>query len=381
MGTSDSQAQFMGLPEAVSPEVKKWAPVFDFDSDSCWPAPAVSSDGTMNLGLQDTGSRTGGCRDENQLNAANTYSRTVSIISRGGPVYSVYMYALYFEKDQGLSGSPAIGHRHDWEYALVWTNNGVLTHASFSAHGEVKTIAKEALCFETGKENTVKVVYHRDAGTRSFRPAKADEANKPAENPKGWFTPTLVEWGLMQGPTQRAGNVFVTNERLRNLFNGFDYGNANCSFNDNNFPTQIAKNPPPGYPGSNDWYSAATGTSVPQEPPFLVARWLVLKGDRNADRDNREVNLQPNQRARIVVYLPDELRSNFKFNLKHDKRGADDRGRTGIIGHGDVVEGNAQDWPSFGNRIYLGERQFRNMDESTFWPRFPYGFYVDLVRM
>jgi hypothetical protein len=37
------------------------------------------------------------------------------------------MYALYFQKDQVVAGADAFGHRHDWEYALAWTRNGVLT--------------------------------------------------------------------------------------------------------------------------------------------------------------------------------------------------------------------------------------------------------------
>lgn len=100
---------------------------------------------------------------------------------------------------------------------------------------------------------------------------------------------------------------------------------------------------------------------------------------RDADRDNREVKLAKGQKATIVVHLPENVRGKFRFNLKHDKRGnfgAEDKGRTPRIGHGDTVSGDAHDWPGFGKRIYLGERD--GTDEQGFDVA-PSGFYVDLV--
>jgi hypothetical protein len=287
-------------------------------------------------------------------------------IGKKGVKYSVHMYALYFEKDQASGGPVSAGHRHDWEYALVWTKDGTLTHASFSAHGEVETKAKEELNFDKGKEYTIKVVYHKDAGsTHAFRPAKEDEKAENALDK--WVTPTLVEWDLMKSDT-------VSNEQLRGQFNKYDFGKANCSFNDKNFPNEIAKHPPEDYPGPNEWK-----VLPPPEPEGLVARWLVLPG-RDADRDNREVNLLKGQTAKIVVYLPegppeDPLRNKFRFNLKQDKRGVGDRGRTPLIGHDAVVSGDAHDWPSFGKRIYLGEREGSDKGFEVY----PDGFYVDLV--
>lgn len=281
--------------------------------------------------------------------------------------YSVHMYALYFQKDQVSHGLSA-GHRHDWEYVLVWTLNGALTHASFSAHGGVKTIARAALSFDSGQENHVKAVYHKESGTtHSMRPAKQNEA--PENERRSWVTPTLVEWGLMQGTT-------AANEQLRKQFNTYNYGGANCSFNDKNFPNEIAKGPPQGYPSSAEWKLAAV-PPPPPEPAGLVARWLV-RADRNPDADNRTVALLKGQKAMIVVNLPEPERSTFRFNLKHDKRGAEDRGRTNSIGHGAEVSGDAHNWPDFGERIYLGER---NGSEMPGLALFPNGFYVDLVRV
>ena len=125
--------------------------------------------------------------------------------------------------------------------------------------------------------------------------------------------------------------------------------------------------PPPEPP--RNW------SAEPDRPSGLVTRWRVLPG-RDAGRDNRLVDLKPGQTARIVVHLPESVRDRFKFNLKHDKRNAPDRGRTARIGHGSVVRGDAHNWPGFGTRIYLGER---NGSDKHGFNVAPNGFYVDLV--
>lgn len=370
--SAHAQADLQGLPEAVSSDAKKWAVVFDFDTDSCYPAPAVSPEGRMNGGLRDSGDITGECRQLNQFKNANTYCRFTTI-KKGGAIYTVYMYALYFEKDQAASYIH-FGHRHDWEYALVWTKDGKLTHASFSAHGDVTTMDKGELEFDVGKPDTVKVVYHKDGlATHSFRPAKRDEA---PENDLGkWVTPALVEWDKMK-------STKVSNELFRLKFNGHDFGAANCSFNDNNFRNELAKNPPQGYPNADEWKRVALEPNRPRDyskepskPEGLVARWYVHPG-RDAGRDNCEVKLAKGQKAKIVVHLPGGVRDRFNFNLKHDKKNATDRGRTPRVGHGDVVSGDAHDWPGFGKRIYLGER---NGSDHHGFDISPKGFYVDLV--
>jgi hypothetical protein len=234
-----------GLPEAASDIVKKFGILTDFDGDACYPAPAIYADGTVNGGLKATGAIAGGCRHVEQLTQANTYCRQATIKSNDGIEYTVIMYALYFEKDQFMPG--AGGHRHDWEFGLVWLRNGELTHASCSAHGKVDTKAKGELQFDPGKENNVKIVYHKDdIKTHAFRFAKDDEkGDASAENDlKRWITPALVEW-------QR------TDAAVRNTLNSHDFGEANCPVNDKNFAGEIAKNPPQGYPGADEWRAAA----------------------------------------------------------------------------------------------------------------------------
>ena len=235
-----------GLSEAVTPAVKQWAVEFDFDSDSCYPDAAVHPDGRMNPGLRDAGSLTGQCRDMDQFKEANTYCRSASI-EKDGVRYSVYMYALFFEKDMAVAYTH-IGHRFDWEYVLIWVTNDELTHASFSAHGGVQTLTREQLKESGSGGTTVRAVYHKDGvATHCFRPASRGE--KPENGQHRWVTPTLVEWDLMKSDT-------VSNETLRKQFNEFNYGDANCSFNDKHFPQQIGKNAPGGYPGRKEWEQA-----------------------------------------------------------------------------------------------------------------------------
>jgi hypothetical protein len=235
------------LIEAAPDEAKKFAVAFDFDKDSCYPAAAISKEGEINGGLKPTGGITGECRDKKQLENSNTYYRKGSI-KKDGVDYAVHMYALYFPKDQFISNTPIeAGHRHDWEYALVWTKNGEVTHASVSAHGGIATEEKGRLHFDEGKPNTVKVVYHKDdVKTHAFRFAKEDEkGDQSAENDlKRWVTPDLVDWHSMNG-------------ELRRKLNEKDFGDANCPVNDNHFANEIAKKPPAGYPSAEDWKAAA----------------------------------------------------------------------------------------------------------------------------
>ena len=90
--------------------------------------------GQQNGGLKPSGSITGGCRSTGFLDTSNTLHRH-ACIAGGGSTYCGHVYALYFLKDQisALGG----GHRHDWEYAAIWTRDGVVTHAlRFAGAGE-----------------------------------------------------------------------------------------------------------------------------------------------------------------------------------------------------------------------------------------------------
>jgi Necrosis inducing protein (NPP1) len=271
IGAAVNAAAAGALPEAASEAVRKWAVVFDFDTDSCYPSPAVTSGGQVSQGLGVTGMDTSfvaGCRNSSQLSNSNTYHRAASI-SKNGKLYVVRMYALYFLKDKDLPLGQIEGlggHRHDWEFALVWATNGVMTHASFSSHGHVTTKKASELNFDAAYPGSVKIVYHKDGGsTHAMRFAAANEA---AENDlHRWVTPAIVDWRSMQA----AG---VSNKVLRALLNSHDFGHANCSVNDSNFPIEISKSPPGGYPGGEEWKVAAK--RIPIE---LIQDWQGSAGN------------------------------------------------------------------------------------------------------
>lgn len=241
----DSVVHLVELPESADEEAKRCAVVFDFDTDSAYPSPAISKTGEVSGGLKATGDITGGCRDPIQLERSNTYHRMASI-RKGDVTFAVHMYALYFLKDQWAPVNPLgfvgqAGHRHDWEYTLVWTRNGQVTHASCSAHGDLST--------KPSTDTPVKMVYHKDGlATHSFR--YADPGEQPENHRKQWITPTLVDWYTMKGDG-------VSNEQLRRSLNEHSFGEANCPVNDSNYGKEVAKNPPPGYPPSAEWQATA----------------------------------------------------------------------------------------------------------------------------
>lgn len=213
-------------------------PLFDFDGDGCLPSAGISRYGEQNGGLNPSGSITGGCRRSDFMSYSNTLHRYACITSNSVR-YCAHFYALYFLKDQttNLGG----GHRHDWEHAVLWTKAGVVTHASYSAHGNLYTRAYADTARENGR---VKFVYHKDGLlTHALRFASSTEA---AENPAGRFVmPTLISWYTMKG-----ADAATTNAVMRSRLNAFDYGSAVVPVKDtgSRFLNNINNNRPSGYP-------------------------------------------------------------------------------------------------------------------------------------
>ncbi|KAN0104879.1 npp1 domain containing protein [Hyaloscypha variabilis] len=97
--------------------------------NGCVPFPAVDAAGDTNAGLAPTGATNGDCS-----------SSTGQVYVRGttyGDYYAL-MYAWYMPKDEPSDG---LGHRHDWEGAIVWLSSSTGTTADNilavcpSAHG------------------------------------------------------------------------------------------------------------------------------------------------------------------------------------------------------------------------------------------------------
>lgn len=220
------------LPSTV--DISGTSPVFDFDTDGCLPSAGISRAGAQNGGLNPSGSITGECRSGSFLDTSNTLHRHACIHS-SGKTYCGHFYALYFLKDQvtALGG----GHRHDWEYAAVWTTNGVVTHGGYSAHGDLTNSAVAALPMQYGH---LKIVYHKDGvSTHALRFAKSGET---AENSYGQFvTPAVVSWYELKGDS-------LSNEAMRNRLNAFDFGSATIPLRDSNFLTNLNTYKPADYP-------------------------------------------------------------------------------------------------------------------------------------
>ncbi|KRD21048.1 MULTISPECIES: NPP1 family protein [unclassified Streptomyces] len=221
---SASAGVLQNLPENATTFQTYFEPVYDYDTDSCYPAAAIDPAGNLNGGLKPTGSVTGQCRG-GHLDHANTYSR-----AKCNNGWCGIIYASYFEKDEA---SPGIGHRHDWECMVVWVVQGADTpsYLSASRHGGFSThpIADVPM---SGRR--VMAVYHKDgASTHAFRFAEWGET---AENDTGaWHQENLLTWDNL------APN-------LRNALNGSDWGNANLPLQDSKFNDTLNKAKPSGIP-------------------------------------------------------------------------------------------------------------------------------------
>lgn len=213
------------LPTSAESAEYTYQPAFDYDTDGCYPTPAIGPDGTVNGGLNPTGSLSGECHDLSDLNNTNSYSRY-----KCNNGWCAYMYGLYFEKDQALANSSIGGHRHDWEHVVIWVQNGTLQYVSTSAHGSYSVTAASGVRFDG---NHAKIVYHKDgAGTHAFRLANSND--EPPENAKGtWQYPPLVGWnGYPSG--------------VRDKLVAYNFGSANFALKDANFASDLSKAKPSG---------------------------------------------------------------------------------------------------------------------------------------
>ncbi|KAF1789370.1 hypothetical protein JG687_00015272 [Phytophthora cactorum] len=148
----------------------------------CHPYPAVQEDGAVSSGLSWSGPEDVGCKGSplgSQIYARSTWLKGKWAI----------MYAWYFPKGRApIPGPRSYGHRHGWEYAVVWLdkpnadNSTILGTSMSAAFGW----AKES---PTPKEyldgNSLKVAYY-------FNNDLSNTAVKYTENP-GAFQ-DLIMW-------------------------------------------------------------------------------------------------------------------------------------------------------------------------------------------
>ncbi|GMF29534.1 unnamed protein product [Phytophthora fragariaefolia] len=108
-------------------------------TDGCHPYPAVQADGSVSGGLEWSGDDDGKCKRSPW--GSQVYSRADSYEGK----YAI-MYAWYFPKGKGHAHKHHDGHRHCWEFAIIWLSRpsanesvivGVTTSISDDFHHEV----------------------------------------------------------------------------------------------------------------------------------------------------------------------------------------------------------------------------------------------------
>lgn len=225
---SASAAVLAPLPANATTFQRAFEPVYDYDTDSCYPAAAVDAGGNLNGGLNPSGSITGGCRTANHLNNDNSYSR-----AKCNQGWCGIIYASYFEKDQATVFGG--GHRHDWESVVVWVQQGASrpSYVSTSAHGGYTTYAASSVAWWDTAQTHPKIVYHKDGvSTHAFRLAGASEA--PENDTGQWHFEDLVGWD--QFPSTAIRDAVVNK----------DWGSANFPLKDGNFENNLNKAKPSG---------------------------------------------------------------------------------------------------------------------------------------
>jgi len=178
----------------------------------CVPFPAVDADGNTSGGLAPSGGSSSSCS-----------SSTGQVYSRAAWYNGVYaiMYAWYMPKDSPSSG---LGHRHDWEAAVVWIDNPAATNPqilsiSYSQHGDFYNVAPTS------------------SNTNGTHPKIEYKSTWPINhalyitNTTGGYQP-LIDWSDL---TPAA----------RNALNTTDFGSANVPMKDSNFMNNLA----------NAWYN------------------------------------------------------------------------------------------------------------------------------
>ncbi|WP_406432234.1 NPP1 family protein [Streptomyces sp. NBC_01589] len=211
------------LPANADGLEQTFQPAYDYDTDGCYPTPAIGPDGSIAPGLNTTGAVNGQCRDSWDLDNTNGYARY-----KCNNGWCAIMYGLYFEKDQAVAGSGLGGHRHDWEHVVVWVQNNEVRYVSTSAHGNFNVYGRDQIQWDGTHP---KIVYHKDGvSTHCFRPASSGD--EPPENHyHAWQFPRLVGW-----------NGFPAG--LRDKLSQADFGSAVFGLKDGNFNYHLEKAKP-----------------------------------------------------------------------------------------------------------------------------------------
>lgn len=215
------------LPANADGLEQTFQPAYDYDTDGCYPTPAIGPNGTLAPGLALGGAPEGQCRDSWDLDNTNGYARY-----KCNNGWCAIIYGLYFEKDQAGFGPIVAGHRHDWEHVVVWVQDNEAKYVSTSEHGNFAIHDRSAIRWDGTHP---KVVYHKDGvSTHAFRAANAND--EPPENHQHtWQFPDLVGWnGYPPG--------------IRDALASASFGDAVFGLPDGRIESHLAKAKPAGVP-------------------------------------------------------------------------------------------------------------------------------------
>lgn len=177
-------------------------------TNGCVPFPAVDAKGNTSGGLAPSGGSSAGCS-----------SSTGQVYARSAWYNGVWaiMYAWYFPKDEPSTG---MGHRHDWEAAVIWVDDPAadrpkILSISYSQHGE-------------------------------FGNASSSSSNTSGTHPKVeyksiWPLNHALYLTSTVGGTQPLIGWDDLTKEARDALNNTDFGDANVPMNDSNFTNNLEK--------------------------------------------------------------------------------------------------------------------------------------------
>ncbi|RGP76167.1 necrosis inducing [Fusarium sporotrichioides] len=173
--------------------------------NGCVSFPAVDAQGNTSGGLATSGSSESGCSKS-----------TGQVYARGGSYNGRYaiMYSWYMPKD---SPSPGLGHRHDWENAVIWlssqSTSASVVGMSVSQHG--------------GYERRSSGTFSGNSPLVGYTAIWPTNHQMTFTDTKGGQQP-LIAWESLPAAARTA----LTNT---------DFGSANVPFKDGAFESNLGK--------------------------------------------------------------------------------------------------------------------------------------------
>lgn len=177
--------------------------------NGCVPFPAVDAAGNVSGGLKPSGGP-----------SANCSHSTGQIYARSGWYQGVWaiMYSWYFPKDEPSTG---IGHRHDWEGAVVWIDSP-----------------------DAAQPKLLAVSVSRHGKFVSYSPVDASNlsGNHPLiEYRSDWPIDHTMYISTTVGGTQPLVDWEQLTQAARYTLSNTDFGSANVPFIDSAYTNNLAK--------------------------------------------------------------------------------------------------------------------------------------------